>query len=266
MRKPIAIKNLQAITFKGITVITSELLANVYGSEVNSIQVNYSRNKNRFIEGKHYFKLQGKELAELRLSLSKSQNWQLKISTKARVLMLWTERGAARHAKMLETEQAWEVFERLEDHYFSSPPPAQVLPQPDMQQLQDIAAKSAKEHELFKAAPKYRQEARDYVCNVLEGIQAFAHEHNISMADWVPVDRDKAASGLLADLLHGIRAELTFNMNLEPQFKLLPAGAVNIMPTDPECMKAIVERVVSHDVLTAMMQAGISRLSSGENK
>ncbi|MNF09931.1 hypothetical protein D3C80_2107240 [compost metagenome] len=86
------------------------------------------------------------------------------------------------------------------------------------------------------------------------------------MADWVPVDRDKAASGLLADLLHGIRAELTFNMNLEPQFKLLPAGAVNIMPTDPECMKAIVERVVSHDVLTAMMQAGISRLSSGENK
>ncbi len=133
-------------------------------------------------------------------------------------------------------------------------------------QLQDIAAKSAKEHELFKAAPKYRQDARDYVCNVLEGIQAFAHEHNISMADWVPVDRDKAASGLLADLLHGIRAELTFNMNLEPQFKLLPAGAVNIMPTDPECMKAIVERVVSHDVLTAMMQAGISRLSSGENK
>ncbi|MNG72816.1 Phage regulatory protein Rha [compost metagenome] len=133
-------------------------------------------------------------------------------------------------------------------------------------QLQDIAAKSAKENELFKAAPKYRQEARDYVCNVLEGIQAFAHEHNISMADWVPVDRDKAASGLLADLLHGIRAELTFNMNLEPQFKLLPAGAVNIMPTDPECMKAIVERVVSHDVLTAMMQAGISRLSSGENK
>ncbi|EDE8442018.1 phage antirepressor Ant, partial [Salmonella enterica subsp. enterica serovar Pomona] len=32
---------------------------------------------------------------------------------------LWTERGAARHAKMLETDQAWEVFEKLEDCYFS---------------------------------------------------------------------------------------------------------------------------------------------------
>ncbi|EOV7311415.1 Rha family transcriptional regulator [Escherichia coli] len=37
----------------------------------------------------------------------------------ARSLILWTERGAARHAKMLETDQAWDVFERLEDCYFS---------------------------------------------------------------------------------------------------------------------------------------------------
>lgn len=34
-------------------------------------------------------------------------------------MILWTERGAARHAKMLETEQAWDVFEKLEDYYFS---------------------------------------------------------------------------------------------------------------------------------------------------
>ncbi|EES4398579.1 phage antirepressor Ant [Escherichia coli] len=41
------------------------------------------------------------------------------MSPKARSLILWTERGAARHAKMLETDQAWEVFEKLEDCYFS---------------------------------------------------------------------------------------------------------------------------------------------------
>ena len=34
--------------------------------------------------------------------------------------MLWTVRGAARHAKMLETDMAWDVFEMLEDSYFSS--------------------------------------------------------------------------------------------------------------------------------------------------
>ena len=40
------------------------------------------------------------------------------ISNKTRSLILWTERGAARHAKMLDTDQAWEVFEQLEDCYF----------------------------------------------------------------------------------------------------------------------------------------------------
>ncbi|EDX9917141.1 ORF6N domain-containing protein, partial [Salmonella enterica] len=35
---------------------------------------------------------------------------------------------AARHAKMLETDQAWEVFEKLEDCYFS-----QTLPSPTRQ-------------------------------------------------------------------------------------------------------------------------------------
>ncbi|MFW7204156.1 Rha family transcriptional regulator [Serratia sp. BNK-17] len=129
-------------------------------------------------------------------------------------------------------------------------------------QLQEIAAKSAQEHDQFKAAPAYRNEARDYVCDVLAGCQAFAEEHGISMADWVPIDRDKAASGLLADLLYGIKAELTFSARLEPQFKILPAGAVHIMPTDPECMKAVVERVVSPDILAAMLQVGISRLAA----
>ncbi|EFQ3068943.1 TPA: ORF6N domain-containing protein, partial [Escherichia coli] len=46
-----------------------------------------------------------------RVTLSNSQNLQpslrgLQISPKARSLILWTERGAARHAKMLETDRA----------------------------------------------------------------------------------------------------------------------------------------------------------------
>lgn len=34
------------------------------------------------------------------------------------VLYLWTKRGAARHAKMLNTSRAREVFELLENAYF----------------------------------------------------------------------------------------------------------------------------------------------------
>lgn len=130
-------------------------------------------------------------------------------------------------------------------------------------QLQDIAAKGAQEHEQFKAAPAYRNEARDYVLSVLADCRTFAEENEISMTDWDPVDVNKAASGLLADLLYGIKAELTFSARLEPQFKILPPGAVYIMPTDPECMKAVTERVVSSDILAAMLQVGIARLAAG---
>ncbi|EEZ8868535.1 phage antirepressor Ant [Escherichia coli] len=95
---------------------------------------NHHENKVRFVEGKHFFKVVGNDLKELRVALNYSQNLRvtlsnsqnlqpslrgLQISPKARSLILWTERGAARHAKMLETDQAWDVFEKLEDCYFS---------------------------------------------------------------------------------------------------------------------------------------------------
>lgn len=48
-----------------------------------------------------------------------SLNYSVKIARNVRSLILWTERGAARHAKMLKTNQAWEVFEKLEDCYFN---------------------------------------------------------------------------------------------------------------------------------------------------
>ncbi|EGK2615387.1 ORF6N domain-containing protein [Salmonella enterica] len=116
-----AIDTLQPILHNQIPVITTESLARLYATEVINIQVNHTRNKERFIEGKHYFKATSEELKNLRLALSKSQN-TVQISPKTRSLILWTERGAARHAKMLETDQAWEVFERLEDCYFNQRP------------------------------------------------------------------------------------------------------------------------------------------------
>lgn len=32
---------------------------------------------------------------------------------------MWTDRGAARHAKILDTDEAWEVYEELEENYFN---------------------------------------------------------------------------------------------------------------------------------------------------
>ena len=131
MTTQISIETLSPITHNQIPVITTELLAQLYGAEVKNIQNNYARNAERFIEGKHFFKVAGDALKNLRVALNYSQNLQpslrgLQISPKARSLILWTERGAARHAKMLETDRAWEVFEKLEDSYFSQKIPEQL--------------------------------------------------------------------------------------------------------------------------------------------
>ncbi|EFE6675094.1 ORF6N domain-containing protein, partial [Escherichia coli] len=113
MATKIAVETLSPITHNQIPVITTELLAHLYGTDVANIKMNHSRNQTRFLEGKHYFKIVGDDLKNLRVTFS-----YLQISPKTRSLILWTERGAARHAKMLETDQAWEVFEKLEDCYF----------------------------------------------------------------------------------------------------------------------------------------------------
>ncbi|EKR5135360.1 ORF6N domain-containing protein [Escherichia coli] len=121
MTTQISVETLSPITHNQIPVITTELLAQLYGTDSDNIKKNYSRNADRFYEGKHFYKVIGDELKNLRVTLSHSQN---PISPKTRSLILWTERGAARHAKMLETDQAWEVFEKLEDCYFSRKQPA----------------------------------------------------------------------------------------------------------------------------------------------
>lgn len=63
---------------------------------------------------------QGGEGEDLRVLKNKPEIIGL-VAKKAKHAILWTERGAARHAKMLETDQAWDVFEQLEDAYFSGP-------------------------------------------------------------------------------------------------------------------------------------------------
>ncbi|MBZ9067790.1 ORF6N domain-containing protein [Escherichia coli] len=117
MTTQVSVETLSPITHNQIPVITTELLAQLYGTDVTNIRKNHSRNHERFVIGKHYFLLESAELREFKHRVSLSHS--VTIARNVRSLILWTERGAARHAKMLETDQAWEVFEKLEDCYFS---------------------------------------------------------------------------------------------------------------------------------------------------
>ena len=58
--------DLPVIEWKGVRVVTTETLASGYGSDVKSIQMNLANHKARFIEGEHYFKLEGDELRQLK--------------------------------------------------------------------------------------------------------------------------------------------------------------------------------------------------------
>ncbi len=144
-------KNLAKVEHKDQRILTTEQLTEFYGCKVQQIKQNFNNNKEHFIESKHYFKLEGETLKEFK---SLVENFDLPINKFAPVLYLWTRQGAARHAKMLSTEKAWEVFELLEESYFNAKEKTSVAVQnqpPVLHKLLDDINKSAKlMEEIFK--------------------------------------------------------------------------------------------------------------------
>lgn len=120
-----SVESLPRIVYKEAPVITTELLASVYGVNQQQIRQNFANNSERFVEGKHFFKLSGNELSEFQNYV---ENFDIVVPKRSPHFLLWTDRGAARHAKSLKTNQAWDVFEILEDNYFAKT--SQPAPQP----------------------------------------------------------------------------------------------------------------------------------------
>ena len=116
------------VEYRAERVLTTEQLAQAYECGTDNIKRNFSNNKEHFEEGKHFFKLEGDELKDLR-----GKNIHLQISPKTRCLYLWTRRGASRHSKMLGTDRAWEMFDALEESYFN-PRPKALTPAEQMAQ------------------------------------------------------------------------------------------------------------------------------------
>ena len=114
-------ETLPAVVYKNVRVVTTEMLAEVYEVKPTNIRTNFSENQSRFDEGVHYYKLTGEDLKafkELYKSDDVSQADFVGISQRVSHLTLWTERGARRHAKMLTSDRAWDVYEQMEDAYF----------------------------------------------------------------------------------------------------------------------------------------------------
>lgn len=104
---------LKIAEYHNIRVLTTQQLAECYRTTTDTITKNFNRNKDRYIEGKHYIALEGENKNDF---LNQGQfDRGLK---NAKTLYLWTEKGAFLHAKSLNTDEAWEVYDRLVESYF----------------------------------------------------------------------------------------------------------------------------------------------------
>ena len=116
------------VKVKGIKVLTTRQLAVAYDTSKQIISYNFNYNKHRYIEGKHYIALEGEELRAFKASHEIHDNLKY-----AHVAYLWTEKGALLHAKSLNTDKAWEVYDYLVDFYFRAkeepnPVPVETVP------------------------------------------------------------------------------------------------------------------------------------------
>lgn len=109
-------RKLQVIEHNEVRVLTTQQLADVYETEVKNIQMNFKRNEKRFTEGKDYYLLKGEELNQFKNLPSTSGL----VDKRAPALILWTERGANRHSKILDTDKAWQQFDVLVETYFNA--------------------------------------------------------------------------------------------------------------------------------------------------
>lgn len=106
--------NLQIIEHESQRVLTTQQLAKAYETSTENINKNFQRNKNRFEEKRDYYIIIGEKLRELKNDPTISPL----VGKNASQVMVWTERGANRHSKILDTDRAWQQFDVLEETYF----------------------------------------------------------------------------------------------------------------------------------------------------
>lgn len=127
---------LRALETNNERVVTTKQLAWVYGCSAGNIKKNFNTNREHFIKGKHYYCLEGEQLRQFKEQLDDDSL----VSPNAKILMLWTKRGASRHCKLLGTERAWDMFDRLEENYFTKKPSS-------LAELALVQAQALVEHE-----------------------------------------------------------------------------------------------------------------------
>ena len=114
------------VEVKGMKVLTTRQIAEAYGVSNDKIIYNFNYNKDRYVLGKHYIEVLGEELRRLKRTCEIQSSFKY-----SKTLYLLTEKGALLHAKSLNTDKAWEVYDYLVDFYFrAKEEPKETKPAP----------------------------------------------------------------------------------------------------------------------------------------
>ena len=146
---------LQPIELQGIRVLTTRQIADCYGTNIKVINNNFARNKSRYVIGRHYFYLDSEEICKLKTN--PQIEGQLKHTSKA---IFWTEKGALLHAKSLNTDKAWEVYDYLVDFYFRAKERQQALER-QMEERGELVVDAPENIRIIEAANRVKD---DLIC------------------------------------------------------------------------------------------------------
>ena len=120
----------------GERVLTTAQIAEAYGTDTATVKENFHRNKERYVEGKHFYLLTGELLRKFKREVT---NCNLAIPKNVNRYYLWTERGALLHAKSLNTDTAWAVYDFLVENYFRKKEQPQIAGKPEQVKQKEIA-------------------------------------------------------------------------------------------------------------------------------
>ena len=192
----------ETVEVKGMKVLTTRQIAEAYGVSKDKIIYNFNYNKDRYVLGKHYIEVFGEELRRLKRTCEIQSSFKY-----AKTLYLWTEKGALLHAKSLNTDKAWEVYDYLVDFYFrakeeSKPVPKVKMPEPKplMRTVVDVPDNP----EILSAIKKLKD---DITCMqvLLEGCKVYTSEESYK-------ERRKST----AEVVQIIINDMTRWLNLKP--------------------------------------------------
>lgn len=180
---------LPVVEIKGMRVLTTRQLAEAYETKEIQIQQNFKNNRARFVEGKHYVSLSGDELREFKNHLEKIEV----VKNRTSHLYLWTEKGALLHAKSLNTDKAWQVYDYLVDFYFRAKECT-----PEVKETKPVPVKENKKSSL----PKMENPIR-----ILKVLLNVAEDMGIKVNSFAFAAVDSALSGDRIGIRTGVTVE-----------------------------------------------------------